>query len=204
MMRQALLDGGPGGPSSSTASRTSRTSGYRDAARGLGGVRGVPGHVHPDRLAAGRPVERRLDRPDRTRRIDRRPGLRGARADRVEHDRLHLRQPGHDPGRRGDPPGPRLPRAVGQEGALLAEGQGAAGRDRRRDRRERRRVVRQTRPCASTGRVRCAFRRGRRFPGRTERPRDQRQPRSRSRVRAPPRSARRARHRYGMGRGGRG
>ncbi len=47
-------------------------------------------------------------------------------------------------------------------------------------------------------------RRGRRFLDRTERPRDRRQPRSRSRVRAPPRSARRGRHRYGMGRGGRG
>ena len=47
-------------------------------------------------------------------------------------------------------------------------------------------------------------RRGRRFLDRTERPRDRRQPRSRSRVRAPLRSARRARRRYGMGRGGRG
>ena len=39
---------------------------------------------------------------------------------------LHLRQPGHDPVRRGDAPRARLRRGAGQEGALLAEGQGAA------------------------------------------------------------------------------
>ena len=59
---------------------------------------------------------------------DRGARLRRARAHAGQLDRLHLRQPGHDPRRRGDAPGPRLPRGAGQEGALLAEGQGAHGR----------------------------------------------------------------------------
>ena len=46
--------------------------------------------------------------------------------DARELDRLHLRQSRHDPGRRRDAPRTRLSRGPDQEGALLAEGQGAA------------------------------------------------------------------------------
>ena len=48
----------------------------------------------------------------------------------AELDRLHLRQPGHDPRRRGDAARPRLSRGPGPQGAVLAEGQGAARRGR--------------------------------------------------------------------------
>ena len=65
MMRQLLRDGRPrpavflNGVSYAQRARLPR------AARGLGAARRVPGHVRPDGLAPERPVERRLDGPDR-------------------------------------------------------------------------------------------------------------------------------------------
>ena len=64
------------------------------------------------------------------RRVDPRPGPRRARARSGQFDRLHLRQPGHDPERGGHPPRARLSRGAGPQGAVLAEGQGAARRGR--------------------------------------------------------------------------
>ena len=48
----------------------------------------------------------------------------------AEFDRLHLRQPGHDPLGRRDAPRPRLSRGAGAQGAVLAQGQGTARRRR--------------------------------------------------------------------------
>ena len=102
MMRQALARRPRrGGPSSSTACRTRATWATATLLEGWQASGRVPGHVHPDRLAPERPAQRRLDGPDRPRRDDRRAGHRRARAATRRHDRLPLRQPGHDPGRRG-------------------------------------------------------------------------------------------------------
>ena len=51
------------------------------AARGLGAVRRVPGHVHPDGLAPDRSVERLVDGPDGSRRDDPRARPRRAGTD---------------------------------------------------------------------------------------------------------------------------
>ena len=57
----------------------------------------LPRDLRSDRLAPERPAQRRLDGPDRAGRDD--PRRRPRRAGPVggELDRLHLRQPGHDP-----------------------------------------------------------------------------------------------------------
>ena len=67
-----------------------------------------------------------------------------------ELDRLHLRQPRHDPGRRSDAPRARLSRGAGPQGAVLAEGQGAAGRGRCETSPPRSRLPRRT-PTSRTG-----------------------------------------------------
>ncbi len=71
--------------------------------------------------------------------IDPRPGPRRARAHARRLDRLPVRQPGHDPRRRGDASRAGLPGGAGPQGALLAEGQGAPRRHGRRPRRRHRR-----------------------------------------------------------------
>ena len=70
-------------------------------------------------------------RTGRAEQVDRRR-LQGLRAPPRQDRRLHLRQPRDDPQRRADPHGPRLPGVPRQEGALLAEGQGARTRGGRR------------------------------------------------------------------------
>ena len=101
--------------------------------RGLGAVRRVPGHVHPDGLAPERPGQRRVDGPDGPGRDDPGPVL----------DELGLTPANSIAYICGNPDmilsaeetllAPRLPRGAGPQGALLAEGQGAARRRRRGD-----------------------------------------------------------------------
>ena len=131
MMRQLLIDGRPrpvvflNGVSYATSSATGRSSriGRRPATYP---VPFVPTVSRPD-------DPRNAEWTGRTGRveIDPRAGPRRARPDAGQLDRLHLRQPGHDPVGRGDPARARLPRGPGPQGALLAEGQGAARRGRR-------------------------------------------------------------------------
>ena len=82
------------------------------SSRGLAGWRAAryPVTFVPTVSRPARARERRLGRPVGPGRVDRRAGLRRARAHARQHDRLHLRQPGHDPGRRGDAARARLPR----------------------------------------------------------------------------------------------
>src|SRR6187200_2504883 len=100
----------------------------------MGTLRDLSGHLCPDGVATRRSAQQGLAWPDRPGRDHPRPRPRRARALTCRLDRLHLRQPGHDPGRRGDAARARLPRGPGPQGALLAERQGAAWRGRRRPR----------------------------------------------------------------------
>ena len=80
MMRQALADGDPAAghlPQRRVARARPRLPRHP---RGLAGDRRLPGHVHPDGVAAGRSRQRRLDGPDRPRRDDRGADRRRARA----------------------------------------------------------------------------------------------------------------------------
>ena len=61
MMRQLLLDGAPRQVVFLNGVSYAHELGYRERAGGLGAHRRVPGDLHPDGVAAQRPVERRLD-----------------------------------------------------------------------------------------------------------------------------------------------
>ena len=76
-----------------------RDLGYREILEDWEATGGYPVTLHPDRLPARRSRERRLD--GRTGRVETvvGAGARGARADARRHDRLPVRQPGHDPRR---------------------------------------------------------------------------------------------------------
>ena len=142
MMRQALVDGRPRRAVFLNGVSYESDLGYRGLLEGWESSGEYPVQYIPTVSRPGPCVQHRLDRTHGSGRIDRRSGVRGTRTDRVEHDRLPVRQPRHDPRGRVDPARARLPRAVGQEGAVLAEGQGTAGCHRGRGRRQRRRVTR--------------------------------------------------------------
>ena len=83
----------------------------------------VPTISRPDR-----PAQRRLDRQGGPRRAGGHRHVQGPGA-HGRHDRgLHLRQPRDDPQRGAGPDRARLPGAPREEGALLAEGEGAGNR----------------------------------------------------------------------------
>ena len=107
-----------------------RDLGYRELLEDWEQGGGYPVTFVPTVSRPSSPENAGLERAPGPGRNDRRAGVRRARPDARERDRLHLRQPGHDPDGRGDAPPARLPRGAGQEGALLAEGQGAPGRRR--------------------------------------------------------------------------
>ena len=81
MMRETLAAGAPRRAVFLNGVSHVRDLGYRDIARGLGGSRRVPGDVHPDRLAPRRPANAGWTGRTGRVEIDRRAGLRGARAD---------------------------------------------------------------------------------------------------------------------------
>ena len=97
------------------------------AARGLGAVRRVPGHVHPDGLAR-RPI-RRTPRGSAGRAASRsilEPVLRRAGPVSAANSVAYIcGNPDMIIARRGDAARPRLPAGAGPQGALLAQGQGA-------------------------------------------------------------------------------
>ena len=128
MMKRLLREGAPRKAVFLNGVSYQRDLGYRDLLEGWEASGGYPVTFIPTVSRPQAPENDGWSRADGPGRVDRRAGLRRARPHPGQHDRLHLRQPGHDPRRRGDAPGPRLPRAAGQEGALLAEGQGAHGR----------------------------------------------------------------------------
>ena len=135
MMRQLLIDGRPRPVVFLNGVSYADELGYRDILDEWEASGELPGHVRPDGLAAGRPAQQRAGSagPAGSSRSSGRSST-SCGLDAGRFDRLHLRQPGHDPGRRGDAPRARLPRGPGPQGALLAEGQGAARRGRRRPR----------------------------------------------------------------------
>ena len=135
MMRQTLADGRPRKAVFLNGVSYVRDLGYRDIVERLGVERRVPRPLHPDGLASERPGERRLD--GRTGRVEtivapviEELGLSPddtvaylcGNPDMIISAEQTLLELG-------------LPEDGGQEGAVLAEGQGAAGRGRRRRRR---------------------------------------------------------------------
>ena len=127
MMRQLLIDGAPRPVVFLNGVSYANELGYKERLEGWERSGEYPVQFVPTVSRPERPVERRLDGAYGPGRDDPGAGPRGARADAGELDRLHLRQPGHDPLGGGDAPRPRLPRGPGPQGAVLAQGQGAAG-----------------------------------------------------------------------------
>ena len=102
MMRQLLIDGAPRPAVFLNGVSYASELGYRERVEGWERSGRVPRHVRADGLTPRRPLERRLDGPHGSRGVDRRAGARGAGPHARQLDRVHLRQPGHDPLGRGD------------------------------------------------------------------------------------------------------
>ena len=102
MMRQLLIDGRPRPVVFLNGVSYASELGYRERVEGWARSGEYPVTFVPTVSRPAGPVQRRLDGPDRSRRDD--PGARARRArpDAGQLDRLHLRQPGHDPVGRGD------------------------------------------------------------------------------------------------------
>ena len=99
MMRQLLIDGRTAAGRLPQRRVARRRAGLSRHPRRVGGVRGVPGHLHPDGLAPERPAQQPSGRagPAGSRRSSGRCSTSSGSTP-AEFDRLHLRQPGHDPG----------------------------------------------------------------------------------------------------------
>ena len=162
MMRQLLIDGRPRPAVFLNGVSYANELGYRELLEGWQRSGRLPGAPSSPRSRVPT-IRANADWTGRTGRVETIVGPvldeLGLSAGRL--DRLHLRQPGHDPVGRGDAARPGLPRGAGPQGALLAEGQGAARRDRRgrprrcdgRSRGERRPVARASEPLALAAHV---------------------------------------------------
>ena len=108
--------------------------GYRDAARGLGALRRVPGDA-TSRPSRGRPIPRNADWTGRTGRVEMilDPVLDELGLSPANSIAYICGNPDMITAAEADAPRPRLPRGPGQQGALLAEGQGAPRRWPARD-----------------------------------------------------------------------
>ncbi len=101
--------------------------GYRDVLEGWERDGTYPVRYVPTVSRPERPAQRGLGGAHGARRGRHRRRLQGPGAAARPDCRVHLRQPGDDPQRRGRPHEARLPGVPREEGALLAEGQGRAG-----------------------------------------------------------------------------
>ena len=99
MMRQLMIDGRPRPAVFLNGVSYANELGYRERVEGWERTGEYPVTFVPTVSRARRPAQRRLDGPDRPRRDDPGAGPRGAGPDARQLDRLHLRQPGHDPRR---------------------------------------------------------------------------------------------------------
>ena len=128
MMRQALHDGAPRKVVFLNGVSYAHELGYKDILEDWERIGRVPGDVHPHGLASERPRQRRLDGPDGTRRDDPGPVLDELGLTPANSVAYICGNPDMILRRRADAARARLPRGPGPQGAVLAEGQGAARR----------------------------------------------------------------------------
>ena len=101
--------------------------GYRGLVNGVDRAGAYPVTYIPTVSRPDAPENARLDGPLGSRGGDRGAGLRGAGAHAREHDRLHLRQPGHDPVGGGDAPGRGFPEDQVKKELYWPKGKGPTG-----------------------------------------------------------------------------